>query len=151
VGYLSAEDCETYLCERLTVAERPLMDERTRHLVTANSRGLPLYLDLAVMRVPDPHEFNLDFPALVARTFRDLTPSVRNVLREMSLLDSFSVVLASAAAGLDHDAPALELVERPFVDADPGAPWPYRIHELVREAAREADSTSEDRWSTADW
>lgn len=161
VGYLSAEDCETYLCERLTVDGRPLMDERTRHLVTANSHGLPLYLDLAVMRfldlyrrygrAPQPSEFNLDFPALVARTFRDLSPGVRHVLRAVSLLDSFSVELASAAAGLDHDAPALELVERPFVDSDPGAPWPYRIHELVREAVREADSTSEDRWSAADW
>jgi hypothetical protein len=161
VGYLSAEDCETYLCERLTVAGRPLMGERTRHMVTANSHGLPLYLDLAVMRfldlhrrygrAPEPHEFNLDFPALVARTFRGLTPSVRHVLRAVSLLDSFSVELAAAAAGLDHDAPVLELVERPFVDADPGATWPYRIHELVREAVREADSTSEDRWSSADW
>ena len=65
----------------------------------------------------------------------------------MSLLDSFSVELAAAAAGLDHDAPALELVERPFVDLDPGAPWPYRLHNLVRDAIREADSTSEDRWS----
>ncbi|QLH19303.1 ATP/GTP-binding protein [Streptomyces sp. Rer75] len=161
VGYLSAEDCETYLCERLTIAGRPLMDDRTRHMVTANSHGLPLYLDLAVMRfldlyrrhgrAPEPHEFNLDFPALVARTFRDLSPNVRQVLRAVSLLDSFSIELAAAAAGLDHDAPALELVERPFVDTDPGAPWPYRVHELVREAVREADSISEDRWSEADW
>ncbi|MEU8787380.1 ATP/GTP-binding protein [Streptomyces sp. NPDC048637] len=161
VGYLSAEDCERYLCERLTVASRPLMDDSARHLITANSHGLPLYLDLAVMRfldmyrkngrAPVANEFNLDFPALVARTFRDLTPSVRQVLRAVSLLDSFSVELAAAAAGLDHDAPALELVERPFVDLDPGAPWPYRLHNLVREAMREADSTSEDRWSPADW
>ncbi len=161
VGYLSAEDCERYLCERLTVDRRPLMDDGARHLITANSHGLPLYLDLAVMRFLDMYrkngrapvasEFNLDFPALVARTFRDLTPSVRQVLRAVSLLDSFSVELAAAAAGLDHDAPALELVERPFVDLDPGAPWPYRLHNLVRDAMREADSTSEDRWSPADW
>ncbi|WP_328387183.1 ATP/GTP-binding protein [Streptomyces sp. NBC_00400] len=161
VGYLSAEDCERYLCERLTVGSRPLMDDSARHLITANSHGLPLYLDLAVMRFLDMYrkngrapvasEFNLDFPALVARTFRDLTPSVRQVLRAVSLLDSFSVELAAAGAGLDHDAPALELVERPFVDLDPGAPWPYRLHNLVRDAMREADSTSEDRWSPADW
>ncbi|MFF8959069.1 ATP/GTP-binding protein [Streptomyces sp. NPDC014894] len=161
VGYLSAEDCETYLCERLTVSGRPLMDDRTRHTVTANSHGLPLYLDLAVMRfldlyrqhgrAPEPQEFHLDFPALVARTFRDLAPGARQVLRAVSLLDSFSVELATAAAGLDHDAPALDLVERPFVDTDPGAPWPYRVHDLVRDAVREADSTSEDRWSPADW
>lgn len=161
VGYLSTEDCERYLCERLTVSDRPLMDDRTRHLVIANSHGLPLYLDLAVMRFldlhrrhgrpPASHEFNFDFPALVARTFRDLSAEVRRVLRAVSLLDSFSVELATAAAGLDHDAPALELIERPFVDADPGAPWPYRLHDLVRESVREADSTSEDRWSQADW
>lgn len=161
VGYLSAADCETYLCERLTIAGRPLMDGGTRHTVTANSHGLPLYLDLAVMRfldlyrshgrVPQQDEFNLDFPALVARTFRDLTPNTRHVLRAVSLLDSFSVELATACAGLDHDAPALDLIERPFVDTDPGAPWPYRVHALVREAVREADSTSEDRWSPADW
>ncbi|MFB6534863.1 hypothetical protein ACFCY8_21245 [Streptomyces noursei] len=161
VGYLSAEDCETYLCQRLTVTGRPLMDDRTRHLITANSHGLPLYLDLAVMRFldlyrrqgrpPQAEEFNLDFPALVARTFRDLSPQVRQVLRAVSLLDAFSVELAAAAAGLDHDAPALDLVERPFVDSDPTAPWPYRLHALIRDAVREADSTSEDRWSPADW
>ncbi|MFP3989511.1 ATP/GTP-binding protein [Streptomyces sp. E11-3] len=161
VGYLSAEDCERYLCERLTFGERPVVDDRTRHLITANSHGLPLYLDLAVMRFldlhrrqgrpPAPHEFNLDFSALVARTFRDLSPEVRRVLRAVSLLDSFSVDLAAAAAGLEHDSPALELIERPFVDGDPGAPWPYRVHNLVRDTVREADSTSEDRWSEADW
>lgn len=161
VGYLSAADCERYLCERLTVDSRPLMDNRTRHLITANSHGLPLYLDLAVMRFLDSYrsngrapasdEFNLDFPALVARTFRDLSPAVRQVLRATTLLDSFSIELAATAAGLDRDAPALELIERPFVDIDPGAPWPYRLHDLVRDAVREADSTSEDRWSAADW
>ncbi len=161
VGYLSAEDCEIYLCERLTIAGRPLMDDRTRHLITANSHGPPLYLDLAVMRfldlyrrydrAPAPGEFNLDFPALVARTFRDLTPDIRRVLRAVSLLDSFSVELTTAAAGLDHDAPALDLVERPFVDTDPAAPWRHRLHDLVRDVVREADHTSEDRWSEADW
>ncbi|MEU2248917.1 ATP/GTP-binding protein [Streptomyces sp. NPDC019224] len=161
VGYLSAADCETYLCQRLTLAGRPLMDDRTRHVVTANSHGLPLYLDLAVMRfldlyrrygrAPAPDEFNLGFPALVARTFRDLSPEVRRVLRAVSLLDSFSTELATAAAGLDHDAPALDLVERPFVETDSGAPWPYQLHGLVRDAVREADDTSEDRWSEGDW
>ncbi|MEV0489600.1 hypothetical protein [Streptomyces atratus] len=107
----------------LPIAGQPLMDDRTRYLITANSHGLPLYLDLAVMRfldlyrrhdrAPAPGEFNLDFPALVARTFRDLTPDVRRVLRAVSLLDSFSVELATAAAGLDHDARAPLELRRP--------------------------------------
>ncbi|MFE0448566.1 ATP/GTP-binding protein [Streptomyces fungicidicus] len=161
VGYLSASDCETYLSRRLTRDGRPMMDDATRHLITSNSHGLPLYLDLAAMRfldlyrrsgnAPSVHDFHFDFPALVARTFRDLPPDVRRVVRSVSLLETFSVPLASAAAGLDHDAPAQDLVDRPFVDHDPGAPWPYRLHALVRDAVREADSTSDDRWTDADW
>ncbi|MEU6493441.1 ATP/GTP-binding protein [Streptomyces sp. NPDC046984] len=161
VGYLSAGDCETYLSQRLTRDGRPMMDDATRRLITANSHGLPLYLDLAVMRfldlyrrrgrAPAANEFNLDFPALVARTFRDLSPETRRVLRSVSLLETFSVPLASAAAGLDHDAPAQDLVDRPFVDQDLDAPWPYRLHSLIRDAVREMDSTSDDRWTSADW
>ncbi|MFF8591344.1 ATP/GTP-binding protein [Streptomyces sp. NPDC015220] len=161
VGYLSAGDCETYLARRLTRDGRPMMDDATRHLVTANSHGLPLYLDLAVMRfldlyrrrgsVPAADQFNLDFPALVARTFRDLSPQTRRVLRSVSLLETFSVSLASSVAGLDHDAPAQDLVDRPFVDQDVDAPWPYRLHPLVRDVVREMDSTSDDRWTSADW
>ena len=161
IGYLSAQDSEQYLCRRLTVNENPLMDEPTRHLIISRSHGLPLYLDLAVMRfldlyrqhgqAPNPEEFNHDFPALVARTFRDLTPPERQVLRAVSLLDAFSIPLASAAAGLTHDAPVLQLVERPFIETEHSAPWPYSLHNLVRSAIREADSTTEDRWSPADW
>ncbi|CAO5238640.1 hypothetical protein [Frankia sp. AgKG'84/4] len=161
VGYLSPGDCEKYLSERLTVSGRPLIDEATRSLIIGNSHGLPLYLDLAVMRfldlyrrhgrTPTAEEFNLDFPALAARTFRDLTPDVRRVLRAVSLLGSFSVELASATAGLDQDAPVLELIERPFIDEDRDILWPYRLHDLIREAVRETDSVSEDRWTPADW
>jgi hypothetical protein len=96
-------------------------------------------------------EFNHDFPALVARTFRDLTADERQVLRAVSLLDSFSIELATAAAGMERDAPAMHLADRPFVGTDTGALLPYHLHELVREAVRDADSTSEDHWSPADW
>lgn len=161
VGYLSAEDCERYLCRRLTRDGQPLMAAGTRHEIVRRSHGLPLYLDLAVMRYldlyqrtgrqPDVGEFHYDFPALVARTFRDLSASERQVLRTVSLFDSFSVDLATAASGLAQDGPTLQLVERPFIDTDPAAPWPYHLHDLIREAIREADETAEDRWSPADW
>lgn len=161
VGYLSAEDCERYLCRRLTRDGQPLMAAGTRHEIVRRSHGLPLYLDLAVMRYLDLYqrtghqpgvgEFHYDFPALVARTFRDLSAAERQVLRTVSLFDSFSVDLATAASGLAQDAPALQLVERPFIDTDPAAPWPYHLHDLIREAIRDADETAEDRWSPADW
>lgn len=161
VGYLSAQDCEHYLCRRLTRDGQALMAPDTRHQIVRRSHGLPLYLDLAVMRYldlyqrtgqqPEAGEFHYDFPALVARTFRDLSSAERQVLRTVSLFDSFSVDLATAASGLSQDAAALQLVERPFIDADPAAPWPYHLHNLIREAIRDADQTAEDRWSPADW
>lgn len=161
VGYLSAQDCEHYLCRRLTRDGQPLMPADTRHEIVRRSHGLPLYLDLAVMRYldlyqrtghqPGAGEFHYDFPALVARTFRDLSAAERQVLRTVSLFDSFSVDLATAASGLAQDAPALQLVERPFIDSDPAAPWPYHLHNLIREAVHDADATADDRWSPADW
>lgn len=161
VGYLSAQDCEQYLCRRLTRDGQPLMAVDTRHEIVRRSHGLPLYLDLAVMRYLDLYqrtghqpgvgEFHYDFPALVARTFRDLSAAERQVLRTVSLFDSFSVDLATAASGLAQDAPALQLVERPFIDSDPAAPWPYHLHNLIRESIHDADETAEDRWSPADW
>lgn len=161
VGFLSDHDCQDYLRRRLTVDGAPLMGEAVRARIVERSQGLPLYLDLAVMRylelyhrighAPDVEEFNYDFPALVSRTFRDLTGPERQVLRAVSLLDSFSVDLAAAGAGSEFDAPVLRLVERPFIENDPSALWPYRLHNLVRSAVQEADSTSEDGWSEADW
>ena len=49
----------------------------------------------------------------------------------------------AAASGLAQDAAALQLVERPFIDSDPAAPWPYHLHNLIREAVHEADATAE--------
>jgi hypothetical protein len=161
VGYLSAQDCEAYLSRRLTRDGEPVMASGTRHEIVRRSHGLPLYLDLAVMRyldllrrtgqAPQADEFHYDFPALVARTFRDLSAAERQVLRTVSLFDSFSVDLATAASGLSQDAPALQLVERPFIDTDAAEPWPYHLHGLIREAVRDADRTADDHWSPTDW
>jgi hypothetical protein len=161
VGYLSANDRQDYLSARLVRASGPLIPADVRAEIAERSHGLPLYLDLAVMRfldlyqrtgaVPGPDEFRWEFPALVASIVRDLTPGERTVLRTVSLLDSYTVELATAASGLPRDADALNLVERPFITRYPDAPWPYRMHDLVRSAIREADSTTEDRWSPADW
>ena len=162
IGYLSPQDSERYLSRRLTLDARPLMTKAVRDVIVSRSHGLPLYLDLAVMRfldlyhqqgqAPDVEEFNHDFPALVARTFRDLTLAERQVLRAVSLLDAFSIPLAAAAtSALAPESATRALVERPFVEQDASGPWPYYLHNLVRSAIRDADSTSEDRWSPAEW
>ncbi|MFE3875461.1 ATP/GTP-binding protein [Kitasatospora sp. NPDC059146] len=160
IGDFSPEDCEDYLTRRLTAADgQPLIGDALRHVITARSHGLPLYLDLAVMRFleirrtrePEPADFDHDFPALVARTLQDLTPDERHVLRAVSLLDAFDIPLAAKASGMAHQAAALRLAERPFVRENPLALWPYHLHAVVRSTIRRADDHTDDRWSDQDW
>ncbi|MEV7177798.1 ATP/GTP-binding protein [Kitasatospora sp. NPDC093679] len=159
IGDFSPEDCDDYLARRLTTNGRPLIGDDLRQVIAARSHGLPLFLDLAVMRfleirrtrTPEPADFDHDFPALIARTLQDLTPDERHVLRAASLLDAFDVPLATTAAAMTHQAPALRLIERPFVRENPLAPWPYHLHGVVRSAVRRADDQSDDRWSDQDW
>ncbi|MFD4549508.1 hypothetical protein [Streptomyces sp. NPDC058466] len=154
VGDFSPEDCDDYRARRLASDGQPLMSEPVRRVITGRSHGLPLYLDLSVMRflelrrtgrTPQPADFDHDFHVLVSRTLSDLTPDERHVLRSVSLLDSFDVPLATRAAGMAHEAPALRLIERPFVREDPFALCPFHLHGLVRSTIRTADDHTDDR------
>ncbi|MFE6924027.1 hypothetical protein ACFVAV_23585 [Nocardia sp. NPDC057663] len=163
VGYLSPHDRESFLAQRLISDGRPMIPREHRRLIAARSEGLPLYLDMAASLfmelrqseggIPPVQAFDRDFAALVTATFRDLTPDEQSVVRAVSLLESFSIELATAAAGLPRDGAAVCLVERPFVEFDDAALWPYRLHKLVRSAIRNADFDvdSRDPWSDADW
>jgi hypothetical protein len=160
IGDFSPEDCNDYLARRLTHDGQPLISEALRTVIAGRSHGLPLYLDLAVMRfleirrtnrTPQPADFDVDFPALIARTLSDLTPDERHVLRSVALLDSFDLSLATRAAGMTHEAPALRLLERPFVRENPFGMWPFHLHALIRSTIRTADDQTDDRWSPHDW
>ncbi|MGW1533895.1 ATP/GTP-binding protein [Streptomyces aureus] len=160
IGDFSPEDCDDYLARRLSRDGQPLIGPAIRQVITSRSHGLPLYLDLSVMRfleirrtghTPAPTDFDHDFPALIARTLSDLTAPERHVLRSVSLLDAFDLPLAARAAGLAHEAPALRLIERPFVGQDPSGLWPYHLHGLIRSTIRDADDHADDRWSPRDW
>ncbi|MFE5374124.1 hypothetical protein [Streptomyces mirabilis] len=50
VGGFSPEDCDDYLARRLAHGGQPLISEPSRRVITGRSHGLPLYLDLSVMR-----------------------------------------------------------------------------------------------------
>ncbi|MGA5508992.1 ATP/GTP-binding protein [Streptomyces umbrinus] len=159
IGDFAPEDCDDYLARRLSRDRQPLIGADIRAVITARSHGLPLHLDLAVMRfleirrtrIPQPADLDVAFPALISRTVRDLTPDERHVLRAVSLLDSFDVVLATRAAGMAHEAAALRLIERPFVREHPFDVWPYYLHGLIRSTLRTADDQADDRWSPRDW
>ncbi|QMU69373.1 ATP/GTP-binding protein [Streptacidiphilus sp. P02-A3a] len=161
IGDLAPPDCDDYLARRLTHDGQPLIGADIRRVITERSHGLPLYLDLSVGRflelrrtgrAPEAADFDHDFPALIARTLRDLSEPERDVLRSAALLDAFSVALATDAAGLDREAAAARLVERPFVLEDPTAPlWPYHLHQAVRAAIRHAADPADDHWTHRDW
>ncbi|NUK53388.1 ATP/GTP-binding protein, partial [Streptomyces lunaelactis] len=160
VGDFSPEDCDDYLARRLARDGRPLINAEIRQVITDRSHGLPLYLDLSVMRFleirrtgrePVPADFDHDFGALIARTLSDLTPEERHVLRSVALLDAFDLALATRAAGMLHEAPAMRLIERPFVRENAFGLWPYHLHGLIRSTVRNADDQADDRWSPRDW
>ncbi|MFE5711970.1 ATP/GTP-binding protein [Streptomyces sp. NPDC056501] len=160
IGDFAPEDCDDYLARRLEADGTPLIPQPVRDVITARSHGLPLYLDLSVMRflelrrtghTPAPADFEHDFGALIARTLADLTPDERHVLRSVSLLDAFDEHLATQAAGLTHHAAARRLIERPFVTDNPFGVWPYYLHGLIRSTLRTADDVTDDRWTPVDW
>ncbi|MFF3129312.1 hypothetical protein ACFVRD_45570 [Streptomyces sp. NPDC057908] len=63
----------------------------------------------------------------------------------------FDLGLATATAGLPHQAAAARLAERPFVRENPYALWPYHLHAMTRSTLRTADNATDDRWTDADW
>lgn len=160
IGDFSPEDCDDYLARRLSSGGQPLIGEALREVITARSHGLPLYLDLSVMRfleirrtgrTPQPADFDHDFPALIARTLSDLTPDERHVLRSVSLLDAFDLPLATRTAGMTQEAAAMRLSERPFIRENAFGLWPFHLHSLIRSTLRNTDDQTDDRWSPRDW
>lgn len=161
IGDFSREDCEDYLARRLTRDDgQPLIGDDLRRRLAAGSYGLPLYLDLAVMRfleirrtgrAPEFSDFVGDFPELIARTLSDLTPDERHVLRAVALFDAFDLDLATQAAGFARQAPALRLVQRPFVLENPFGLWRYHLHARIRSTIRTVQDPTDDRWSPDDW
>ncbi len=156
IGDFAPEDCDDYLARRLETDGTALIPEPVRNVITRRSHGLPLYLDLSVMRflelrrtghTPAPADFEHDFGALIARTLADLTPDERHVLRSVSLLDAFDEDLATQTAGLTHHTAARRLIERPFVHENPFGLWPHHLHGLIRSTIRSADDLTDDRWT----
>ncbi|MGR6998882.1 hypothetical protein ACU686_13270 [Yinghuangia aomiensis] len=138
VGDFSPEDCDGYLARRLTTGGRPLIGDGLRAVIAARSHGLPLYLDLAVMRFleirrtgrePGADDFDADFPALIARTLSDLTADERHVLRAVSLLDAFDLDLAARGAA---SGGAAVRPREPRRDLALPPAWTYPLHRAHR-------------------
>ncbi|WP_410665983.1 hypothetical protein [Amycolatopsis sp. lyj-84] len=160
VGALSPHDSDRFLRDRLRRDNSPLIAEDIRERIVANAHGLPLYLDLSVMRYLQlyedrqpvgPGEFDVEFPGLIARVFRDLGQEERSALRAASLLDAFDVGLLTETAGLLGESGSLRLIDRPLVQFTEWEPWPYYLDELIRSHIAAADRGLDDSWSAHDW
>jgi acyl carrier protein phosphodiesterase len=159
VGYLSQDDCATFLSMRLRSGGQPLIPGPLRTRIAQESAGYPLYLDMAVARylqiigsgmTPEPTDFAGGFPGLISRVLRDLESEERRLLRILSLLDSFDTELAVKVADLRSESIAFRLIQRAFVEFDEEAAFPYSIHRQIRQEMQQAVD-SPDAFTTADW
>jgi hypothetical protein len=157
VGFLSDRDASGYLENRVVIQGKPAIPEELRAAIVDAARGLPLHLDLAVMRYMrlartdgevDVGEFQTTFAVLVDRIMRDLDEHECRLLEATSLLDHFDRELAVVAAGDGTmDADFERFVQRPFVVRASSSLWPYRIHDAVRSCVNEHADTAHGRWS----
>jgi tetratricopeptide (TPR) repeat protein len=156
VGYLSVEDAHSYLTNAVTTDDQPAIPPDIRERVVAASAGLPLYLDLAVTmyldmlargKVPSAMDFGQPLPAVAAQMLRDLGKDERDLLRASALLDGFDLDVLRAACPHIPDAALRRFRDRPFLDADPDRVWRYSLHDVLRDAIREADKDLPDSWS----
>ncbi|MDA0632134.1 tetratricopeptide repeat protein [Nonomuraea sp. MCN248] len=157
VGYLSADDADDYLRSAMVRDDTPVMDAAIRERIVAAGSGLPLYLDLAVTRyldllargrMPTAEDFGQPLRTVAARVLRDLGQHERELLRTAALLDTFDLGMLGAGCPATPDAALRTFKDRSFLEVDPAWPWPYSLHQVLREALREADVDLADSWSS---
>lgn len=160
IGSLSAQDCDIYLRGALQDENgMPALDEDIRRRIIDGSGGLPLYLDLAITQyleltvarqAIDPSEFGGSLSSIVTRIMRNLNQEERNLLRGVSLLDSFDIRLARAASG-SSDAVAARFINCSLVVHTIDLAWPYSLHALLRTSVQDTDQELRDAWSPREW
>ena len=156
VGYLSADDADTYLATTLTQDSRPAIPKNIRKRIVAASGGLPLYLDLAATvyldilargEVPTESNFGQPLPTVAAQILRDLDGAERNLLRAAALLEAFSLEILRIACPEVSDSAIRRFKDRPFLQFYPDRVWRYSLHTVLRDAICHADTDLRDSWS----
>lgn len=155
VGYLSESDADSYLQKVLVNGQGPVIAPEVRTAIVRASRGLPLYLDLAVTRylhvlsrhgTPTAADFG-PLPQIVFQTMRDLSGDERHLLRAAALLQRFDASILRGAWPIATDAAIERFCARPFVDSDPKQALPFSLHAVVADAVRGVDHELPDSWS----
>lgn len=158
VGNLSPEDA-TDLLVRVRQAEQLPISDEVVDLVVSDSRGLPLYLDLAIEvtrsvkrnggSMVTPEQVTGSLGALVLRLLDDMPQEEQQALHAACLLPFFDTALAAVGASVSHGA-VQRLVRRPLIGANNSSRYPYRVHDEIRIALR-SESGVAGSWVAADW
>lgn len=153
---LSPKDTSLFLRQRLIRGVEPAIPPPVRETIARAADGLPLYLELAVIRFelaaergirPGEADFGQLFPEVVIGLLRDLDEVQRVLLRTASLLTCFDEEMLRAGAP-DADYPAvLRFLTSPFVRRADGL---FSLHDSLREAVRRYD-VADDRWKGRQW
>jgi tetratricopeptide (TPR) repeat protein len=159
VGYLSATDADAYLVSALTRNGQPAISPGIRQRIVAAGGGLPLYLDLAVTmyldllargETPVDENFGQPLPEVCGKILRDLERDERDLLRAAALLDTFNLDMLRDACPHVADSALSRFKDRPFLELDTDRTWPYSLHQILRDAVREADHDLRDSWSSGE-
>jgi len=88
--------------------------------------------------------------SLVMRVLDDVPADEQRAIRAACLFRVFDTALVAKAADVDHGC-AERSVLRPMIDRYEGERFPYRMHDAVREAIRQADHQVAGGWSEREW
>jgi hypothetical protein len=156
---LSAGEQERFLDQALGAMPTVLSKPEARRAVIAASKGLPLYLRLAVEEarrkarrglVTTEEYFTVDLELLVERLLGDLPYDERRAVNAAALASAFDPPLISAAVGVD-EAAVERLLRRGFATRIEGGSLSFSLHPVVRDTAFGASIESHGGLNDTDW
>lgn len=159
IGCLSEAETRELLQSVRDTESLPL-DNEVLDVIVVRSKGLPVYINLVLSRIRSSKEVTNGMmvadavddtlEALVERVMNDIPLDERRVLRSASMFSSFSANLV-AASSCEEMGTVLRALQRPIVEKWIDPSMPYRMHDAVRHAIREADPIVYGGWALEDW
>jgi hypothetical protein len=160
VSGLSPHDARIMAIRGRDQLDLPVSDQVIDELVAA-SGGLPQYLELARQvaisvksagrrQHVSASDVTGSLGSLVRRVLDDVPADEQRAIRAAALFRTFNLDLMAAAADVDYGC-AERAVQRPMIDCIAGQRLPYRMHDAIRDAIRNAGPEGPGGWSERDW
>lgn len=157
---LSRDECQEYV-QSISEKDELVVSNDVMEELVKSSGGLPQYLKLALdvahrykengFGVISKEAVSGSLGALVELILEGISADERRALRAAAMLSKFDCSLVAVAAQVDQGcverAMTRSLIEVDFNEIL----FPYRMHDVVREAIRHAGVHVEGGWSEIDW